>query len=70
MRQAGLSGIYRRRRRGCTIRDPAAEPHPDLVSRQFRADAPDRLWVTEVTQHPASEGWLYCAILWNQFVRF
>jgi hypothetical protein len=37
---------------GCTVRDPAASPHPDLVNRKFTADRPDRLWVTDVTQHP------------------
>jgi putative transposase len=26
MRAAGLQGLYRRRRRGCTVRDPHAEP--------------------------------------------
>ena len=35
MRQAGVSGIYGRRRRGCTRRDPAAEPADDLVNRDF-----------------------------------
>jgi putative transposase len=29
MRQAGVQGIYRRRRRGCTRRNPAAEPSED-----------------------------------------
>jgi len=35
MRQAGVQGIYRRRRRGCTRRDPGAEPAADLVQRAF-----------------------------------
>jgi putative transposase len=33
MREAGIQGLYRRRRRGCTVRDPDAEPFPDLVNR-------------------------------------
>ncbi len=37
MRRAGLQGLYRRRRHGCTVRDPAAEPVGDLVNRQFNA---------------------------------
>ena len=40
MRQAGIAGIYRRRRRGCTHRDPQAEPAADLVNRVF--DVPNR----------------------------
>ena len=35
MREAGVAGIYRRRNRGCTRRDPAAVPNDDLVGRQF-----------------------------------
>ena len=32
MAQAGIVGIYRRKGRGCTRRDPAAEPAEDLVN--------------------------------------
>jgi hypothetical protein len=31
------------------------------VKRQFHADAPDRLWFTDITQHRARDGWVYCA---------
>jgi HTH-like domain len=34
MRCHGLESVYRRRRRGCTRRDPTAEPAEDLVNRQ------------------------------------
>jgi hypothetical protein len=33
MREAGIQGLYRRRRRGCTVRDLRAEPYLDLVDR-------------------------------------
>jgi putative transposase len=37
--------------------------HDDLVGRQFTADAPDRTWLTDITEHPTGEGKLYlCAI--------
>lgn len=52
MRQAGIQGLYRRRQRGCTVRDPAAEPAGDLVNRQFTVEGPNRLWVTDITEHP------------------
>jgi putative transposase len=36
--------------------------HDDLVARQFTADGPDRTWLTDITEHPTSEGKLYlCA---------
>lgn len=69
MRQAGIQGLYRRRRRGCTVRDPNAEPATDLVSRQFAVDAPDRLWMTDITEHPTTEGKLYCAAVMDAFSR-
>jgi len=37
--------------------------HDDLVGRQFAAEAPDRTWLTDITEHPTAEGKLYlCAI--------
>ena len=52
---------YRRRRRGCTLRDPDAQPSSDLVNRQFTVEGPNRLWVTDITEHPTAEGRVYCA---------
>jgi putative transposase len=69
MRQAGIQGLYRRRRRGCTVRDPHAEPAADLVNRQFTVDCPDRLWVTDITEHPTGEGKLYCAAVLDAYSR-
>ena len=37
--------------------------HDDLVQREFVADAPNRLWLTDITEHRTAEGKLYlCAI--------
>ncbi len=37
--------------------------HDDLVQRDFTAAAPNRLWLTDITEHPTGEGKLYlCAI--------
>jgi len=47
MRQAGLSGICRRRN-GTTKRNPKACPAPDLVKRDFSAQKPDQLWVANI----------------------
>jgi putative transposase len=69
MRQAGLQGLYRRRRRGCTVSDPTAETFPDLVNRDFTADAPNQLWVADITEHPTQEGKLYCAAVLDVYSR-
>ena len=49
MRRAGLRGISRRKGTRTTIRDARARAAPDLVERDFTADAPDRLWVADIT---------------------
>ena len=37
--------------------------HDDLVERVFTADGPNRLWLTDITEHPTAEGKLYlCAV--------
>jgi putative transposase len=69
MRCAGLQGVHRRRLRGCTRRDQAAIPSEDLVERNFRPAAPDRLYVADITQHRTSEGWLYLAVVLDCFSR-
>jgi putative transposase len=69
MRQAGIRGLYWRRRRGCTVRDPNAEPAGDLVNRQFVATGPNQLWLTDITEHPTDEGKLYCAAVMDVFAR-
>ena len=69
MRQAGIEGVYRRRRRGCTRRDPDAVPSDDLVCRQFHPDGPDRLWVSDITEHPTAEGKVYLAVVIDAWSR-
>ncbi|MBM0229167.1 IS3 family transposase [Micromonospora sicca] len=68
MRVHGLQGVYRRRRTGCTVRDPQASS-ADLVNRRFVADRPDALWVTDITQHRTQGGWVYCAVVLDVFAR-
>jgi transposase InsO family protein len=66
MRQASLCGIYRRRRkRG----QPAPPVHDDLVQRRFVADRPDRLWLTDITEHPTREGKVYLAAVLDVYAR-
>jgi putative transposase len=43
--------------------------HDDVVQRRFVADAPDRLWVTDITEHPTTESKVYCAAVLDVFSR-
>lgn len=70
MRQAGIEGVYRRRRRhGTTKRDPHAVPSDDLVNRQFHPDGPDRLWVADISEHSSVEGKVYLAVVLDAWSR-
>ncbi len=69
MRNEGLQGVHRRRRTRTTISDRGAAPAPDLVDRNFRANAPDELWVTDITYVWTYEGWLYVAAVLDVFSR-
>jgi putative transposase len=66
MRSARLQGVYRRR--GKRSR-PAPAVHDDLVGRRFVANAPDRLWLTDITEHPTREGKVYCAAVLDVYSR-
>lgn len=69
MRDAGIEGVYRRKRHGTTRRDPHAEPSDDLVNRRFNVDGPDRLWVSDITEHPTTEGRVYLAVVIDAWSR-
>jgi putative transposase len=53
MRQMGLCGRVRGRRRRTTIPDGRASERTDLVERAFAAGAPNRLWVADIERHEA-----------------
>lgn len=65
-REAGPHGLSRRRtRRGPT--HPATKD--DLVHRTFTVDTPDRPWLTDITEHPTTEGKLSCAAVMDAYSR-
>ena len=69
MREAGLAGISRRRGARTTHVDHGHRAAPDRVERQFRADAPDRMWVADITYVPTWTGFVYLAIVLDVFSR-
>ncbi|MBN9743381.1 IS3 family transposase [Amycolatopsis sp. A1MSW2902] len=60
MRERGIAGTTRRRPRSLTRPDKATAPAPapDLICRDFTADAPGRRLVGDITYLPTEEGWL------------
>ena len=69
MRHAGVGGVSRRKSFCTTRRDETARPAPDLVDRRFEAEAPDRLWVADITYIPTAAGFLYLAVVLDVWSR-
>lgn len=68
MRKAGLEGVSRRKKYRST-RDKDARPAPDLVEREFKATAPNQLWVADITYVPTWANFLYLAVVLDVFSR-
>lgn len=72
MREAGLFGCGGRGRKPRTTLRSHTErtpPAPDLVKRNFTPQAPDRLWVADITYVRTWEGWLYLAFVLDTYSR-
>ncbi len=69
MRAAGLKGLAPVKFVTTTVADPDADRALDKVDRRFKASAPDRLWVADITYVPTWSGFLYLAIVLDVFSR-
>ena len=69
MREMSLAGVSRRKGTRTTRRDHRLRPAPDLVERRFEADAPDLLWVSDITYVPTWAGFLFLAVVVDAFSR-
>lgn len=70
MREVGLRGVVRGRSRVRTTWSQENSIRPaDLVARQFRAAAPNRLWVADLTYVKTHSGWVYVAFIVDVYSR-
>lgn len=69
MRELGLRGVVRGKTVRTTIGDAAAARPADLVDRRFRAEAPNRLWVADLSYVKTHSGWVYVAFVIDVFSR-
>lgn len=61
--QEGIFSAAHRRKGRKKHRRPGPAVHDDHVNRDFTATAPNRLWLTDITEHRTAEGKLYlCAV--------
>jgi putative transposase len=71
MRGLGIRGVVRGKTSVRTTTAAEAESRPlDLVARQFRAPAPNRLWVADLTYVKTHSGWVYVAFVVDVCSRF
>ena len=56
MRQAQIAGLRLRRRVRTTVPEPADQRVPDLLGRDFTAQAPNRRYVGDITYLPIADG--------------
>jgi transposase InsO family protein len=54
-------------RKGRHGKRPGPAVHDDLVERNFTADYPNQIWLTDITEHPTAEGKLYCCAIKDLF---
>lgn len=69
MRELGIEGVIRGRRRRTTIPEPSAPRPPDLVNRRFTAERPNRLWLVDLTYIRTWSGWVYVAFVLDAYSR-
>ena len=64
--EAGYRSVVARRRLSVRSERPA---RPNLLNRQFNVSAPNRVWVSDITQIRCQEGWLYVAVVLDLYSR-
>ena len=69
MRRLGLRGVRRGKVVRTTIGDSKAPCPLDRVNRQFSAERPNQLWVSDFTYVSTWQGWLYVAFVVDVFAR-
>jgi putative transposase len=69
MRRQGLRGAVRGKAVKTTVSDRTARCPLDKVHRQFRAERPNQLWVSDFTYVSTWQGWQYVAFVIDVFAR-
>src|SRR3546814_16155734 len=69
MRRLCSQGARRGKVVRTTVSDTAAPCPLDHVNRQFKADRPNQLWVSDFTYVSTWQGWLYVAFVIDVFAR-
>ena len=63
MREQGRAGAVQRRFRRPGQAKDGGPFAPDLVQRDFKPEAPNRTWVSDITYIRTGQGWLFLAVV-------
>ena len=70
MRRAGIFGLAALPRRARTTESRHSYPiAPNLLARNFTAQAPNQIWLADLTYIPTGEGWLYLAAILDVYTK-
>ena len=69
MREMGLRSIIRGKFRVTTDSKHHFPVAPNLLERDFTADGPDKVWVSDITYLATCTGWLYLTVIIDLFSR-
>ena len=69
MKRLGLQGVRRGKVVRTTLSDMKAPCPLDRVNRQFKAERPNQLWVSDFTYVSTWQGWLYVAFVIDVYAR-
>jgi transposase InsO family protein len=69
MRKNNLVAVHRRKFRAATYSKHNWPVAPNILSRNFITDAPNKIWLTDITYVWTQEGWLYLAFVLDLYYR-
>lgn len=69
MRENEIRSKVKKKYKATTDSNHSLPVAPNLVKRDFTAEAPNRLWCTDITYLWTDEGWLYLAAIIDVFTR-
>lgn len=69
MRENGLYGKPRKKRRTTTNSEHSGLICPNVLGQQFTVTEPNKVWVSDLTYIPTNDGWLYLCIVLDLFSR-
>ena len=69
MSQDGLKVPQRRKRYSTTQSKHKRPVPPNILGREFMAEAPNHTWLSDITYVPSEQGWLYLAVVLDLYAR-